>query len=103
MKKKIFNKLSDYKVFFLIFFPGQYFGQVVHYIFSQFTNKLFIIKLPNILTILSILSVSSLPTLNCKSKRKLTSSAILLASSFKVPDFNKPSRAIALLNILIKD
>ena len=47
--KKIFNKLSDYKVFFLIIFPGQYFGQVIHYIFSQFTNKLFIIKLPNVL------------------------------------------------------
>jgi len=44
---KVFNKI--YVVLLLSFFPGQGIIQLIHYIFSQFTNKLFIIKLPNIL------------------------------------------------------
>jgi len=44
---KEFNKI--YVVLFLSLVPGQGIIQLVNYVFSQFTHKLFIIKLPNLL------------------------------------------------------
>ena len=47
---KKFNKLTNCIMILLIgLLGGQYIGQMIHYILSQFTHKLFIIKLPNVL------------------------------------------------------
>ena len=47
--KQLFSIMSYYTLFFVLFIPGQGLLQIIHYIFSQFTHKLFIIKLPNVL------------------------------------------------------